>query len=264
MHRDPAPFTPRATAPAGPDPRFVMALGLLLAPVLASLPLLQYVGWFLASLVHETGHCVSGWTFGLPAVPAIRLDGHAAAVHGEQKLLLVAVVQGLLGWIAWSLRYRPRGRLVATGIFLLYPVLAFTEARELIHLLAGHAGELVFAGVFFYRALSGGFTESVAERVTYAMCAWYLLGRNLVLDFGLMTSESARAAYVGAGSFGLTQDFVRAGRLLGWPLSGVGALMLLLSLLTLPLAWWVWRCVELNPAWQAVARERETIDRRAA
>ena len=264
MRRPPTPFVPTAPEPAGPNPWVLMAVGAALAPLLAALPLLQYVGWFLASLVHETGHCAVAWLFGLPAYPAIRLDGHAAAMHSEQRLALVLLVWGLLAVIAWWVRARPRARLVAGGAVALYPCLAFTHAHELLHLLAGHGGELAFAGIFFYRALSGGFTESVAERITYAACAWYLLGRNIALDFGLMTSEAARAAYVGNGSFGLTQDFVRAARMLEWHLGAVGALMLLLSLATLPLAWWVWRCVELDPAWRAMPRRPDAIDRRAA
>lgn len=257
MSRPRAALLPSEPAPQGPNPWVVMAIGALLAPVLATLPLLQYVGWFLASLVHEMGHCVAAWFFGLPAYPAIRLDGHAAAVHSEQKLGLVLFVWALLACLVWSLRRTARARWVAGVGFALYPMLAFTQAHELIHLLAGHGGELVFAGIFVYRALSGGFTESVPERITYATCGLYLLGRNVVLDFGLMTSEAARAAYAGNGSFGLTQDFIRAARMLDWHLGAVGALMLVLSLLTLPLACWVWRCVEWNPAWRAVPRTRE-------
>jgi hypothetical protein len=247
-----------------PPPWLIMGIGAFLAPALVELPILQYVGWFLASLVHETGHCVAAWFFGLPAYPAIRIDGHAAAMHSEQKLMLVAFVWATIGWIAWRLRHRPRGRIIAALGFGLYPLVALSQGHELVHLLAGHMGELTFAGVFFYRALSGGFTQSIPERITYAACAWFLLGRNVALDFGLMTSEAAQAAYIDNGSFGLTQDFVRAADLLGWSLGGVGTLMLLLSALTLPLAWWIWRCVEYDPAWRAVKRDSASEDRRAA
>ncbi len=263
-----ATASPRLVSPSRaksrPPPWLIMGLGAFLAPALASIPILEYVGWFLASLVHETGHCVAAWFFGLPAYPAIRIDGHAAAMHSEQKLTLVAFVWATIGWIAWRLRARPRARTIAALGFAVYPLIAFTEGHELVHLLAGHLGELTFAAVFFYRALSGGFTESIPERITYAACAWFLLGRNVVLDFGLMTSEALQAAYIGNGSFGLSQDFVRAADLLGWSLGGVGALMLLLSTITLPVAWWIWRCVEFNPAWRAVKRDFASDERRAA
>lgn len=224
-----------------PDPRVVLGLGALLAPVFALTPLLQYMGWFLSSLVHEIGHCAAAWLCGQPAYPAIRLDGHAAALHKEQQIVLVVLVGAGLAWLVYASRRR-RALAIGLGSFLaLYPLLALTDAKEVIHLLAGHVGELAFATVFFQRALSGGFTESTAERIGYATVACYLLGRNLLLDLGLMTSASARATYAGNGSFGLTNDFIRAARELGWSLEGVATLMLLVALCSLPVAAWLWR-----------------------
>src|SRR5262245_29502819 len=74
------------------EPWIFLGLGLLTAPVFAWTPLLQYMGWFLASLVHEMGHASVAWLCGMPAVPAISLAGHAAAVHGEQSLALALSV----------------------------------------------------------------------------------------------------------------------------------------------------------------------------
>ena len=83
------------------------SVGVLLAPVLTLTPILQYMGWFLGSLCHETGHVAAAWAMGCPAFPAIRLDGHAAALHREQQPLLVAsAIAGLLA-IAWASRRRP-------------------------------------------------------------------------------------------------------------------------------------------------------------
>jgi hypothetical protein len=68
-------------ASRAPSPYVVVAIGAALAPVFGLTPILQYMGWFLTSLVHEMGHCVAAWLFGSPAYPAIRIDGHAAAIH---------------------------------------------------------------------------------------------------------------------------------------------------------------------------------------
>ena len=239
-------FLPEAPIERGHDRWLVLGLGAFFAPALGLLPLLQYMGWFLASLFHETGHCVAAWFFGSPAYPAIRIDGHAAAFHSEQKTLLVIVVFGALLWLMWLCRARPRLRIALGAIVVLYPLLAFTDAHELIHLLAGHLAELTFGGVFFSRALAGGFTASTPERVAYACLAWFLLGRNVIMNFGLMTSEAARQAYAGNGSFGITQDFIRAARELGTSLGTVGFLMMVFSLATLPVAWIVWRRHELR------------------
>lgn len=235
-----------------PNPWLFFGIGAVIAPVFALVPLLQYMGWFLASLVHELGHTVVAWLFGQPAFPAIRLDGHAAAVHSDQKLFLVVLVGLGLAALFWHVRNRPRVRIVAGAGLALYPLLALTDAREVIHLLGGHLSEMVFAGIFFYRALSGGFTESTAERITYATMAWFLLGRNVIMNGGLMLSEAARRAYHGNGSFGLTNDFIRAARELGWSLEGVAALMMLFALAVLPVACCIWRRLDWDDATERV------------
>jgi hypothetical protein len=234
--------------PWRPSPRWTaLGLGLLLAPAITLLPLLRYVGWFLASLLHEIGHCVAAWLFGMPAWPAIRIDGHAAALHGRQHVALVLLVVAAIAWLTWRARHRPVLRVVGAVALVVHPLLAFGRGHDLAHLLAGHLGELAFAGVFLVRALSGGFTSSAAERVLYALLGWYLLGRNVVLDVGLVSDAAARSAYLGNGSFGMEQDFLRAARHLGWSLEGVARLMLLACALVPPVAWWAWRRMELVP-----------------
>jgi hypothetical protein len=235
---------PEPSAAQDPVPWAVLGLGIVLAPLFAVTPLLQYMGWFLASLVHELGHTAVAWFFGQPAYPAIRIDGHAAAFHSDQRIVLVVLVGACLLLLAYALRRQRRWFIAATVLAGLYPLLALTGVREVIHLLGGHLSEAVFGTIFLYRALSGGFTESPGERIAYATMGWYLLGRNVVLDGGLLFSESARSAYAGNGSFGLTNDYIRAARHLGWGLEGVGALMLLVTLCALPAAWWVWRLLD--------------------
>jgi hypothetical protein len=200
-------------APAPKNGRWlVLGVGVLLAPVLTLTPLLRYVGWFLASLVHETGHTAVAWLFGCPAFPAIRLDGHAAALHREQMpILCVFVIAGLL-FFAWSSRGNPRRLVLATACLALYPLLAFTEAHEALFLLGGHFGELAFAAYALSQAIDGGFTGSLAERCTHAGVGCYLLGRTSVLALGLLTSDTARAHYETSGSFGLENDLLRLSR----------------------------------------------------
>jgi len=211
------------------------------ALTLTFLPILDYVGWFFASLCHETGHCIAAWLAGCPAVPAIRLDGHAAATHLAQSKALCVVIWAGIGALAWHFRDRRRGVWVFGMIALLYPVFAFTSLRELIFLLAGQTGELAFAGVFFWRGLVGGFTQSKAERALYLGCAWYLLASNVALNAGLAFDAAARNGYRENGSFGLTNDFIRAARHLGVSLEAVGFWMLVVSLTVFPLSWWLSR-----------------------
>lgn len=237
---------PRPAAPARTSrarvPWLYLGIGLVTAPVFVLGPLLQSMGWFLASLVHEMGHAAAAWSCGMPAVPAISLDGHAAAVHSGQ---LWFVALGVMALGLFGLTRILAGRtlwIVAALLVPLYGVLAFSGLRELYHLLAGHCAELVFAGFCLVKALEGGFTHSRLERALHSTLGWFLVGRNAWLTFGLATSRSARALYHSNGSFGMTNDYVRvADDVLGWQLQSVALAMLFAALLVPACAILVWR-----------------------
>jgi hypothetical protein len=214
-----------------------LGVGAALALVFGLTPLLRYMGWFLASLFHETGHCVAAWIAGCPAFPAIRLDGHAAAVHGGQHVWLCLIVWGALGLLLrrhWANR---RVHWLCCAVVAVYPLIVFTGARDIWVLVAGHGGELAFATIALQRALSGGFTNSKPERLLYAAVGWYLLGRNVLLTAGLAVDEAAREEYTGNGSFGLANDYLRVARTLQVDLATVAWMMTLLACTVLPLAW---------------------------
>jgi len=215
---------------------FFLFIGALTAPVFAWTPFLGYMGWFISSLTHEMGHSAVAWLFGMPAYPAIRLDGHAAAFHEEQKLWLVGLIAFGFAALTWRIR-TPRTRYVTLGLGVgIYLALALTPGRELFHLVGGHGGELVFAAIFFARNLSGGHTSSPTERVLYGTVAWYLLGSNLVLTSRLITSAAARFEYATNGSFGLRNDYLRlAEDLLHVPLPLVALAMTIVAGAVIPL-----------------------------
>jgi hypothetical protein len=211
-----------------------LLFGALLAPLFMFVPIVSYVGWFLASLAHETGHAALAWAAGCPAVPAIRLDGHAAAVHQDQTMILAYAIWGGLAWLAWQ---RKRWWFVLPVV---YPVFAFTGMREVMFLLGGGLGELAFAGIFLWRAVAGD-----KERVASGALGSFLILRNVMLSGGLLFSDASRAAYRGNGSFGLTNDYLR----LGVDVELVGFGMLLLAL-AVPVFLWL-----LDQASRPVRRE---------
>jgi len=217
-----------------------LGLGLLAAPILTLTPILRYMGWFLESLVHETGHVAFAWLAGCPAFPGIRLDGHAAAVHSGQQVGICVVVLAGLVCGAWRFR-RTRALLVAFGAAaLLYPLYAFTGLKEVFFLTGGHLGELAFATIFLWRAMVGGFTPNPLERVLYATLGFYLVGRNVWLAGGLLFSPEVQGWYASSGSFGLTNDYLRlANDVLHTGLGTVAGAMLVVTLLVAPLAWLV-------------------------
>jgi len=109
-------------------------------------------------------------------------------------------------------------------------------------LLAGHGGELCFAGVFLWRAACGGFTQSNAERGLFSTVGWFLVGSNLWLSIGLVTSAARRAWYSTSGSFGGTNDYIRVGDMIGWSVGAVAFGMTLFALAAASASvWWGWR-----------------------
>lgn len=224
------------------EPWTYLAIGLVTAPIFAATPILKFMGWFLAALVHEMGHAALAWFCGMPAMPAISLAGEAAAVHTEQHPVLVALIALGLGVAAWRV-FEGRARWVVLGITAVaYPAIALTSAKDLAHLLAGHGAELLFATLCLWKTLDGGFTESRCERALYGTVGWYLLGKNAFMCFGLFGSAAARAEYDQSGSFGLTNDYLRAAQdVLSWRLESVALMMLAVCLCVLPAAIALWR-----------------------
>jgi hypothetical protein len=223
-----------------PEPWFYLTLGLVTAPLFSVTPLVRLIGWFLGALVHEMGHSLVAWVFGSPAFPAISLTAEAAAIHGEQSVLLVLLIWAGATYGAWRIPWKGVRRVVLPLAVVIYPVLAFTELQEVFFLVGGHLGELAFATLCLQRTLSGGFTESPAERGLYGTIGWFLVGSNLFLTVGLLTSASRRALYAANGSFGITNDYIRlAEDVLGMPLEVV-ALGMSLVALAAPVAGLIW------------------------
>lgn len=225
-------------------PWLFLGAGALGAALASFLPLAAYMGHFVSALTHEMGHCAVGFLFGYPSIPAISLAGEAVSVHHGRSWFVLAVVWSALAFGAT--RVRAGGPRVAAlaGVALVYPALAFTQARELLFLAGGHLGELAFATLALWRALTGGFTESSGERALYGVLGWALVAHNVRLAFGLATSAVARAEYHANVSFGVPNDYVRiAGEVFGCSLASVGAVMTALGVAALPSALWLARRV---------------------
>lgn len=220
-------------------PVWLVALGagLVLSPILTATPLLRYVGWFLSSLFHESGHCAIALLTGHSALPAIRLDGHAAATHGPQHTILVWATWiglGTLTWLFWQ-KWERRAAAIGLGVAtLVYPAIAWTHAGEILHLAGGHLGELAFASYALTCATTGGFTSSMAERIAHSLLGFWLFGHNLMLFVGLATDAGARAHYAGNGSFGLTNDLIRIADHWMWSLESVALLFAAVTLVVAP------------------------------
>ena len=235
---------------------YYVVAGLVLAPVFTLTPYLRIVGWVFSAIVHETGHTLFALAVGCPAVPALSLTGHGAAtIHGRQYVILALAVWAAIGWLAWCVfRNFPEKwlRSLAIGLAVAYPALAFhSTTRQMGHLLSGHLGELLVAGIFLWRSRTGLFTEEGFERLLYACLGWFLIFRNAYLCFGIAFLPSVYKWYYSSGSFGLTNDYVRAAdHVMHVNIKWIVLPMLLLAVATGALSLWLGR--KASQSWKGV------------
>ncbi len=191
-------------------------------------------------LFHESGHTFAGWFFGYPSIPSAR----GVTLHYPRQPLIAVAVWALLAYGVWRFRTTRPVAAALAAIALLYPFLAVSSLHRHLMSFAGHGTEVVFAVVFMWRALTGGFAQEL-ERPIYATLAWLLVISNLMLWAGVAFDINAiRAIYESIAIAG-DNDMVRIADGLGWQVGTVGFLVLLYTIAlptaTLTLWWFVWR-----------------------
>jgi len=143
---------------------------------------------------------------------------------------------------------------------LVHLVLTFTRLNEVLILFMGHGTELLIAGIFFYRALSGAAVVHSVERPLYAAIAFFAVFSDLGFGYRLVTSPFARAEYADAKGGGHWMDFSRiAIDHLHVNLTAVASVFFICCLITLPLGFLAFRYQEYlrEGLRRLVAREPE-------
>lgn len=187
-----------------------IAIGGILALILVSLPFLTFLFTPLITLVHELGHAACGWVFGYPAIPSFDfIYGGGITIHGQRWSLLLWAVYGGLGYLAWLYRHN-RLTLICLGVLTgLYTVSAFSPIHQALFVAMGHGFELLFAGIFLYRALSGFGCRYPLERSLYAMAGIFIILYDLRFAWRLIFDPIEQAIYRDGKGGVLDHDFVR-------------------------------------------------------
>lgn len=244
----PAPSRPEMRSSPGPGKSVSpeawksIGIGAVIALVVFLIPFTRFVFNYLNTLAHELGHSVIGWGFGYPSIPAFDWRYGGGITHtGHRNQLLLLLCFAAVAYLIFQLRESPRLRNVAIGLGAFYTIAAFTPIHEILHLAMGHGMELIIAGIFLYRAVSGSAVVHGVERPLYAACAFFLLIENLRLSWGLMFDVDARTAYGMAKGGGHWMDMSRLAReYLGMPLGAVASFLCLGVLVTPVLSYWAY------------------------
>jgi hypothetical protein len=83
----------------------------------------------------------------------------------------------------------------------------FSRWHEALAIFMGHGSELVFAGVFLYRSISGAAVIRQIERPLYAAIGFFFVFHNLRFSWQLSRDQIERGMYE-LGKGGHANDFV--------------------------------------------------------
>jgi hypothetical protein len=161
------------------------------------------------TLVHEMGHAIFGWLFGYPSFPAFDVIwGGGVTIHTERSALLRILIYVGFAGLFWVYR-KNRGTLIFLAILvLIYSVCAFTAIHSVLILFMGHGTELVVAGLFIYRSLSGRAIIHAVERPLYGIIGFFIVFADISMAYKLLTSFAYRQDYLAAKGGDMDMDFI--------------------------------------------------------
>lgn len=228
-----------------------LGLGLALAAILSLIPFFKILFYPLITIAHELGHAAVAWAFGYPAVPAFDFayGGGVTAIEEEQRIGIVVLVYGLMAYAAWRVRRHVPTLVALAGLVTVYSYIVFTDWAEVLILAMGHGTELIIAGVFLYRAMSGDAVLQVDERPAYAMAGLLILFHDVSFAWGLTTSDYVRDLY-DEGKGGMLNDFTVVGMYVrGVTVADIGRWFLAGCGLTVVAAWLAHRYQDAVAGW---------------
>ncbi len=211
------------------------------------------------TLVHEMGRAIFGWLFGYPSFPAFDVIwGGGVTVHWERSTLLWLLIYVGFAGLFWVYRHNRTTVTVLAALVLLHAVCALTSIHSVLILFMGHGTELVIAGLFIYRALSGRAVIHEAERPLYGIIGFFIAFADISMAYKLLTNASYRADYLGAKGGDMDMDFsVIATDYLHTNMASVVMVFFVCCLLCLVLSFLAFRYMEYLHAAAAALLVRE-------
>jgi hypothetical protein len=195
------------------QPILSMLIGSALALWTLTSPFLYTISNMMKTLVHEFGHTFAGWGFGIPSVPAFDFSyGGGVTIHQDPSLFVLTLIYAALAYLLFLYRHNPRSLALICMIGGAHIALMATGFSEPISIAMGHGFELLFAGIFFYRALSGFACVHEAERPLYGFLGFLITFDNMRFAYRLTHSHEHRWMYENAKGGGHWMDFDRLAR----------------------------------------------------
>lgn len=195
------------------QPILSMLIGSALALWTLNSPFLYTLSNMMKTLIHELGHTFAGWGFGIPSVPAFDFTyGGGVTIHQDPSPVVLTLIYAALAYLLFLYRRKPRSLILICTIGGAHIASMATGFDEPITIAMGHGFELLFAGIFFYRALSGFACVHGAERPLYAFLGFLITFDNMRFAYRLIYSHEHRWMYENAKGGGHWMDFDRLAR----------------------------------------------------
>jgi preprotein translocase subunit Sss1 len=185
-----------------------LGVGAALAVIALVVPLIGFVIHVLMTVIHELGHVATAWLFASPALPSFDLSfGGGVSLILPRQPILVIIACATFGFLLFRARGDRAELLKWTVAAVLYGLAMVSLLRGLLITAMGHGSELIFAGIFLHRALSGNQVLRSEERPLYAALGLFILLYDARFALNLMTSHAHREAYGDAKGGGHWMDF---------------------------------------------------------
>lgn len=188
-----------------------IAVGFVLAVLLLRLAPLAFLLSPLITVVHELGHAALAWCFGYFALPAFDFI-HGGGITLQSNTRVAAIVLAIYAGFAflfYRYRHNPLTSKVLAGTLITYCICAYTVIHHLLMIAMGHGFELLFAGIFLYRAASGAGCRHSIERILYSLLGCFVILYNVRFSYRLLTDLGTRTIYEAGKGGILDHDFVR-------------------------------------------------------
>ncbi len=208
--------------------RRALLIGGALALACVLVPFPRFIFGHLTILLHEFGHFAANWIFGYPSIPAFDfLHGGGVTIHQSRHPGVMVLIYAALGLGIFHLRASRAAMAALAAITAAYSLAAFTSIHEVLRLFMGHGSELIFAGIFLHRAISGERIQIRAERPAYAFAGAFILLHDIHFASGLLLNQERRVEYELAKGGGSWMDFSQIAEIyLGTELKNVAGLFL--------------------------------------
>ena len=211
-----------------------IGIGFFLSILLLISNKLSFIFSYFITLVHELGHATVGWIFGYPSIPAFDfLFGGGITIQQERWNSILILIYLLIGFLFYLVRKNSFAISFLIITTIIYSISAFSSIHNIIFIYMGHGFELIFAGIFLYRAISGYACRYSIERPLYASIGFFTLFYDIRFAWRLIFSPFHRSIYKEGKGGILDHDFVRlAGEYFHVNLSVISIFFLLCCVLT--------------------------------